>query len=187
MTPCQQAIAYMLHNEGGWSDNPLDHGGPTNMGITLSTLKHAAAQLQGHDFDPLLDGDVTVDTLKQLTSDQIEDIIKVEGFWPDTFDQLNRKVAIKTFDFGFNMGARTGIKLLQSACNALSLVKRISVDGVCGPATVALANSLNANLLTSRLVFGATIHYRAIVQTNPSQYVFLQGWLARAERLPVVG
>jgi hypothetical protein len=31
------------------------------MGVTLNTLKDAAAKLHGHTLDPVLDGDVTVD------------------------------------------------------------------------------------------------------------------------------
>ena len=32
-------LAFTLKAEGGYSDNPADPGGPTNMGITLATYR----------------------------------------------------------------------------------------------------------------------------------------------------
>ena len=40
MTPFDTAVAFTLREEGGFTDDPRDPGGATNLGITLATLTH---------------------------------------------------------------------------------------------------------------------------------------------------
>jgi lysozyme family protein len=181
----QAALAFTLPFEGGFVDDPDDHGGATNMGITLRTLKDASARVHGHAFDKDLDGDIDVDDLKLMSTEEVEEVILVEGFWPDTLDVIDRTLAIKTFDFGFNMGIRSGGKLLQTAVNNLAGRSLLAIDGVLGSASAIAINSLDSGKLVSTLIQVAISHYNAIVLRDPTQSKFLKGWIRRANALPV--
>lgn len=184
MTRLQQALAFTEPFEGGFSDNPLDAGGATNKGITFATLKDASARLLGHTHDPVFDGTVTMNVLKNLTDAEVEDIVTVEGFWPDTLEIIDISVAIKAFDLAFNLGIRSGFKLLQIAVNTVVGRQLIAVDGCLGTASTAAITAQDPKLLLTTLVAGAVEHYDAIVALKPSQSVFLKGWLRRANAIP---
>jgi lysozyme family protein len=179
------AILYTQEQEGGFVDDPKDHGGATNKGITLNTLKDASAKLHGHLLDPIVDGTVTVEDLKNLSMEQLEEIVVVEGYWPDMFDHIDALIALKTFDFGFNMGVRSAVKLLQQSVNWVNQDSALPVDGIPGNRTMAAVNVLSPRLLLPVLISQAKNHYNGIAQRDPSQQRFLKGWLARAERLPL--
>ncbi len=183
-TLLQRALAFTEPFEGGYVNNPNDPGGATNMGITLTTLKEAAAKLHGHTYDPFLDGNITINVLKMLTIQEVEDIVTVEGFWCDAFDQINDILAIKTFDFGFNMGIRSGNMLLQNAVNDTAGKTLVYVDGVLGPNSVKAVTSLNATGVLANLIARAKSHYIDIVHVNPKLQEFLNGWIRRAEAVP---
>lgn len=184
MTRLQQALAFTEPFEGGFSDNPLDHGGATNKGITFTTLKDASARLLGHTHDPMFDGTITINILKNLTDEEVEDIVTVEGFWPDTLEIIDINVAIKAFDLAFNMGIRSGFKLLQMAVNTVVGRPLITVDGCLGPASTAAISAQDPKALLTTLVATAVAHYNAVVALEPSQSIFLKGWLRRANALP---
>ena len=45
MTPFDKALSFVFGNEGGYSNDPDDRGGATNLGITQSTLDRARRQM----------------------------------------------------------------------------------------------------------------------------------------------
>ena len=59
------------------------------------------------------------------------------------------------------------------------------VDGVCGPRTAQAAIKMEIKYgpasFIDRLVNARCRYVRAIVEKDPSQQVFLNGWLARAQ------
>lgn len=81
------ALAYIAPNEGEWSDDPLDKGGPTKWGITLKTAIEHGYDLGG---------------LKAMTHEQAGEIYK-RAYWFLDNEPSNR-VAAKVFDIGVNMG-----------------------------------------------------------------------------------
>lgn len=91
------AYAYIAPNEGGWSDHPLDKGGPTNFGITMK-----AARAHGYDFEDL----------KAMTREQAKEIYRADYWFLDA--EPSNRVAAKVFDIAVNMGPGVGKKFWES-------------------------------------------------------------------------
>ena len=73
MANIEKFIPILLRLEGGFVNDPLDHGGATNMGITLTAWRS-----MGYDCDA--DGDIDADDLKLLNKDDFRIILK-NHFW----------------------------------------------------------------------------------------------------------
>lgn len=115
-------------------------------------------------------------TVRTITLAQAELVYK-KGYWDAVKgDELHPDVARYVFDIGCGSGPQKGIKLLQQACG-------VTVDGNLGPATLAAANAMPPAVLVNSLMQLRMNFYRAIVANNPSQGIFLQGWLNRAADL----
>jgi lysozyme family protein len=173
-TVMEEAIAFTLGNEGGYSNHPSDPGGATNFGIIQRNLDKWNGVHPERGFPA---------NVKDLTQDQAETIYRTD-YW--RWDGIAEPaLAIKLFDIGVNCGIGTSIKLLQKAVNML-VSPPISVDGQLGPATCGAANIQPPDALLQALCQAQRDYYQAIVDRNLSQAVFLKGWLNRAARLPGV-
>jgi lysozyme family protein len=170
----EQALAFTFGNEGGYVNHPADPGGATNFGIIQRNLD----QWNGAHPDLGFPGDV-----KNLTQEQAEAIYRAD-YW--RWDAIAAPaIAIKLFDIGVNCGTGTSIKLLQKAVNIL-VNPPIAVDGELGPGTLGAANTQGSDALMQALCQIQQDYYQAIVDHNPTQSVFLKGWLTRAARTPEV-
>src|SRR6516165_6284529 len=99
-------LAFTLKEEGGYSDNPADPGGATNMGITLATYR------QWSDNPNL--GPVQVQDMTERTARAIYRSL----YWnPLRADALPVGVDLSVFDMGVNAGiwARPGSSSARSA------------------------------------------------------------------------
>ncbi|HLP30542.1 MAG TPA: glycosyl hydrolase 108 family protein [Geothrix sp.] len=170
----EEALAFTLGNEGGYTNHPADPGGATNFGIIQRELD------RWNGSHPELNFPADV---RDLTPQLAETIYRT-NYW--RWDGLaDAPLAIKLFDIGVNCGTGTSVKLLQRAINKL-LPKPIDVDGQLGPTTLGAANAQNPAALMAALCQTQREYYQAIVDRNPSQSVFLKGWLIRAARVPEV-
>ena len=163
------ALAKTLIHEGGYSNNPHDHGGSTNKGITQKTYD----LWQDHVGQPQRN-------VKGISDSEISDIYYHFYWKPSRCEELiAQPVAEKVFDLCVNCGLKAATRILQQACNDSGHL--ISVDGLLGDLTLGAANVCNPHDLMDALRVRAKRHYMAIVQRDPSQSVFINGWLARAE------
>lgn len=168
----EDALAFTLGNEGGYVNHPADPGGATNFGIIQRNLD----RWNGAHPELGFPGDV-----KDLTKEQASAIYRAD-YW--RWDGLSdAPAAIKLFDIGVNCGLEVAVKLLQKAINTLA-VPPIAVDGRAGPATIGAANAQPPQALMQALCQTQKDYYLSIVDRNPTQSVFLKGWLRRAERIP---
>ena len=182
----ERAFDYILANEGGRSNHAKDKGGATNLGVTLKQFRIAAAQMDGHVFDLDGDGDIDADDLNLMLPGLAMDIF-TRYYWQSGFHYLEPRVAIKTADYGFNMGPTSGVKRLQNAVNMMA--KKLNspglvVDGQLGPKSIQLANLCRERDLLECLQLAGQNFYTAIVAKDPEQACFLKGWINRAMRLP---
>lgn len=195
------AVADVLKIEGGHVNDRADRGGETNCGISLRFLaSEGAFDDDGDgkaDFDLDMDGDIDGADIRALTPGAAT-FLYHRCFWlrlkAETFP---RPIGEMMFDQGINAGIATARKLLQRAINRclmqMPLTRKraeiLSVDGAIGNATQnALREVIEWPALgTASLVIAyrdaAKERYRDIVRRYPDQKRFLNGWLARAERL----
>jgi lysozyme family protein len=160
----QRAMAYVLENEGGDSDHPLDRGKATRFGITAATATR-------HGLN-----------VRTMTFPQVVEVYRSE-YWQGYERIADETLSIKVFDFAVNAGNGTANKTLQRAANDLGM--RLEVDGVIGPKTLIAVNSLDPDVLLRRFAERQLGHYQEIVNRDPSQAVFANGWRNRAARVPL--
>ena len=195
------AFPHLINAEGGYSDHAADRGGATKYGISLRFLvAEGKVDLNRDgvaDFDLDMDGDIDAADIRALTIDHAK-ALYWRCFWlPVRAEQFPRPLGEAMFDQAVNGGLVSARKLLQRAVNlCLMQAERaggmkhiLKVDGEIGPATSSAvlwvlqypAQGMPALLRAFR--DAVKERYRAIAARDPSQAVFLKGWLARADRL----
>jgi len=162
-------IADVLRREGGFVNHPADRGGPTRFGITQATLSR-------HLGRP-----ASLDDVQQLTRELAAEIYRREYHAGPRIDALPERIQAFVFDSAVNHGPGRAIRFVQQVCNAAGFGP-LTVDGVCGPTTrrvVAEADQAMGDWLLAALVEERRNFFHAIVAGDPSQRVFLNGWLNR--------
>ncbi len=174
-------LDHLLRAEGGWSDDPVDPGGATNMGVTLKTFTAVAQRL--------LDVEPTRENLRKLTRDQAGKIYR-ELYWDRLgVDRLGERredavLAIAYADFFVNAGAHA-VRTMQRCLNdAHPAAKPIAVDGVPGPGTLGVLCQCDRHDLYRRLREARIAYYRELADRRPELGKFLNGWLRRVDQLP---
>ncbi|MGI9493398.1 MAG: putative peptidoglycan-binding domain-containing protein, partial [Geminicoccaceae bacterium] len=85
------------------------------------------------------------------------------------------------FDSAVNHGPRRAVRFLQQVCNEAGFGP-LSVDGLFGPASRQQADAASDEMgtwLLAALTEERRMFYRLIVERDPSQRVFLNGWMNR--------
>jgi len=166
------AISTVLGNEGGYNDIPQDKGGATRYGISLRFL-------QQHKLDLSGDGIINDEDIKLLTLDKAKEIYH-KYFWDNDFESIEQiHTCAKLFDMTVNMGKKQAVKILQRALKACG--KRYIVDdGIIGAKTLQAIHISSLDGLKAATKAEQAAFYRYLVAKDPSQNVFLNGWLNRA-------
>lgn len=165
MDKVDQYIEALFCREGGFTDNALDKGRATKYGITASTLAHFRGV-----------GSVTTADVALLGRDEARFIYRRQYFDHYHLDLLPDEIEEQVFDIGVNSGPGIAIQMLQE-------ILGVKADGVVGPGTVAaatLACQRDARILNNQLAGKRLMLYARICRRDPSQIVFLQGWIVRA-------
>lgn len=185
----ETAINAVLKVEGGYVNHKNDRGGETNLGITKTTAIMHKHLWSKHGFN----GDMRYFP-KGLAFD-----IYYESFWRkagcDTIEQYDGALAYQVFDVAVNMGVFVAVRYLQQALNTSNVtlydnqgqrMAKLVEDGKMGPGTrqaivsyfEQCGNEGTPYLLYEHLSLQEK-RYHNIVARNPSQKVFLKGWLNR--------
>lgn len=170
MNMIEDMIDDVLVREGGYVDHPADRGGPTNFGITQKTLSRYYGRA------------ATVDEVKNLSREVAEEIYRRNYYKGPGIDTLPDLIQPFIFDSAVNHGPRRAIKFLQHVCNEAGYRPLLSVDGAVGPNTrrgAEWALREMGTVLLDALIEERRNFYLLIVEANPSQRVFLKGWMNR--------
>ena len=157
-----EVINYHAPGQVWYSNHPADKGGATAWGITEATARE-------YGYTDSMDTMLEMDALK----------IYRRAFWK--FGGIeNQRVASKLFDAAVNMGVRRAVKMAQQAAG----FDDADIDGFIGPKTETAINMYKPDYFLAEFIGRLERRYRHIVDKDPSQAVFLKGWLRRAHELP---
>lgn len=183
MSDFTKCITKTLRYEGvssssdGYVDHPNDRGGATKYGISYAFVKDTG-DIEFFDMN----GDLKIDKrdIQLLTFDKAVETYK-KYFW-DVFDldevEENEK-AFLIFDAAVNHGIKGATKLVQRSLNECGY--SLKVDGIYGPKTKVALQECGVEDFIAAFQSKRTSLYQAIVANNPSQKVFLNGWLNRVK------
>lgn len=165
MTLFDQALAFVLRWEGGYSNHPSDPGGATNKGITQRV------------YDSWRDGQsLPRRSVRSLDDLEVRAIYEQRYWLKAGCHRLRPLLAFALLDFAVNAGPSRAVKALQ-------IVLAVEPDGVVGPETVRAAESAPEPWV--RLNRDRRAFYRRLAQSRPTLGVFLRGWLNRVDALDV--
>lgn len=163
------AINHILRQEGGNVNDPTDHGGKTNFGI--SDLRDGK---EDGLIDIDLDGIGDIDP-EDLTREQAIQIFYKDYWLANQCDKLPECIALIVFDIAVNQSAAFARKSLQRIIGA-------TPDGIIGPNTLAQLKGISNNFVLHELTKRRCLRYAKKVKDSPlhKQVRFLRGWLDRA-------
>lgn len=181
MANFEKSIKFILEREGKYVDHPNDKGGPTNQGLTLNFLKDTNnLELCDLDNNGIIDG---LDVKLLDKPEEAKPIYKTYIWDKYSLDKWTDNLGLVFFDAVINHGPKNATKFLQKALN-FSINQ---IDGIFGKQTLNSVLNINNeldiinNFINIRIEF-----YNKIVANNPSQKVFLKGWLNRMIELKKV-
>jgi lysozyme family protein len=151
-----RALAFVLRQEGGFSDHPEDPGGATHRGITLATL----AAWRGHP--------ASMADLRALTREETAAIYRKRYWERMAGDDLPAGLDLVVFDAAVNSGPARAARWLQA-------LLAVPADGVVGPVTLAAARAAGA----ADLIEAFTRRRQAFVEALPAFRTFGRGWSRR--------
>ena len=168
----QHALNVLLKDEGGYSNDPDDPGGATNLGITQNDLDKWAAILG------------LPRSVKSLTLADAYTFYRHVWWDKYGYNAINSiDIATKVFNLAVNIGNIPAAFILQKALKWAGY--GIEEDGVIGPKTIAAVNQMclhgREQDLHDELTEEAKAYYEHLTEENPKLYKFLNGWLKRAE------
>ena len=158
MSTTDKIISNIISQEGGFVNDPNDHGNRTIFGISEKA-----------NPDAWRNGPPTQEQARQI---YINKYVKGPGF-----DKVyDTHLQAQLVDFGVNSGPGIAVQKLQE-------ILHVAVDGVLGPATLAAVEKVlltDATALNNQLVAARIKMICKIVQRDPSQVKFLLGWCSRS-------
>ena len=152
----------LIKSEGGYSDDPKDPGGRTNLGVTQSVWESWVGRASNE---------------KEMRNLSIEDVTPLykRKYWdacscdllPDGLDYL-------VFDFAVNAGVGRSVKTLQSCVDA-------TMDGQIGKNTLGAVSTFPVEVLIFKFSDEKVRFYKSL----PTFSEFGKGWLERVNHVKV--
>lgn len=116
----EEVMSRVFEDEGGYTNDPSDPGGPTNWGITIGDARH------------YWKSSATAADVRSMPKSVAEAIYAAHYAQPVRYDDLPPGVDYAVFDYGINSGIYRGAKVLQEYVG-------VKEDGNIGDLTVAAA------------------------------------------------
>lgn len=169
----QEVFEHILKVEGEkYTNHPSDRGGATKFGVTQRLLNE---YLEVNDA-PYMD-------VRFLSKPLAKDVYSQMKWKPALLDQVyNATHALIFFDQFINQHPHIVVERLQRSLNRCLRHSRLKVDGILGPKTLEAFNRAGKSVMID-FIQESQVYYASIARSNPSQLVFLVGWLKRTHRL----
>lgn len=170
-----QAVQWLLTQEGGWGDDPRDPGGATNFGISLRfALQVGDLDHDGHpDLDIDGDGQITPSDIRALPREQAIQLYQSQFWALVRADELPWRLAPAVFDAAVNMGRGPAVTLLQHTLG-------VPGDGHLGPVTLAAARTAAADPVAVNDLLLDYLARRAVRYSQLQTFAhFGYGWMRR--------
>ena len=163
------ALPAVLQFEGGYVDHPADKGGATNKGITQATFDHFN-DARSRKIRPV----------SEIMEIEVKEIYYFDYWVAGKCDKIKHpKAVVLHFDSCVNHGISRAAKFLQEAVD-------VKVDGIIGKVTLEAVNKYKEQGLIYRYLEIREEFYHRLAEKEPTQKVFLMGWLNRLEKLKVI-
>lgn len=159
------ALQFTLPAEGGAVDNRVDPGGRTNKGI-IQSVYNTYRDRKGLSRNDVFD----------IADSEVHEIYFTMYWKPAQCESMVLPLAVVNFDTAVNFGVTGAIQFLQEALG-------LSADGIFGPQTQSSLQSNNRKNTALNIINGRIAYRHQRVAENPSQNLFLQGWLNRDNHL----
>lgn len=156
----EEALGYLLAEEGGFVNHPKDPGGMTNLGVIRRV------------WEKWVGRSVTEDEMRRLTPEKAAPLYRHRYWDKCRCGELPSGVDFLVFDTSVNMGPGAAAMLLQEAVGSRP-------DGVIGPLTVAKANAEIPYATVIRMAFLRALRY---MKTKNIE-IFGYGWAGRLKRV----
>lgn len=178
MAQFEKAYAKVKKFEGGYANNPNDHGGETYAGIARVHFpkwkgweiidKYKQSEHSSKELNKVLQGNGQLDVM-------VEHFYKV-NFWNEIMgdDIINQLIADNIMDFAVNSGVSRAIKYAQRLVGTAE-------DGEMGPKSIKAINA-NTHDFVVKYKEARMEFVKKIVARDESQSMFLSGWTSRIER-----
>lgn len=172
--------------EGGESDHPDDGGGLTKYGVSLKFLGGLSGTQSNRDVLERMGIrlPITRQVIYDLTRDQAASLFRWQ-FWDKLkLSLIPLRPAVVLYDAAVNSGPAQSVKLAQRGYNScVTYGQPLMVDGIMGPATRAAMQLADTDKCLSAMLDAREKFFQTIVANNPSQQVFLRGWINRVDDL----
>lgn len=170
----KQIIADIFAQKGGYANQPADKGGPTNYGITT--------MIYAEYFNRTSDS-ITKAEIRAITPALAEKIYYTLYHVRPNINLLPGLIQPIMLDMAVNHSRRESVKILQTSLSTLSYPVT-DIDGIIDRKTIDATEKAIKDLgsfFLRYLVDTRIAHYKDIIEADPSQAVFENGWIARAE------
>lgn len=161
----------IIETEGGYVNHPADKGGPTKYGITQRTYSEYVGR------------EVSINEVRNLSKEMAFDIYQSRYLIKPRITMIqNEFLKYLMLDMSVHHGPVRSIRMTQQVVNSTELFS-LNADGILGPISENAINTTYdymGRYFTNIISHKRADFMRSIVDNNPSQKVFLKGWLNRA-------
>ena len=178
---------HILNYEGGYANHPNDKGGETNLGITIGTLSRAKQR-------GIVPASITIMELSKHPK-IVYDIYNIMYYKDPLCDKIPAMLSFAFHDACVNHGRGgrnsrgnpIGAGMLMQSVLIETFNKDIAFDGIVGKNSLHALDEVLAvtdvDKVTELFNDRREKYFKGIVASNPSQRVFLNGWLNRLNKV----
>jgi lysozyme family protein len=163
MTPFERSLQFTLTFEGGFVNDPDDHGGATYQGVTQRVYD---SYRRTHNRP--------TQTVKLISDSEVKELYEADYWAPAGCRKLAPNLAAVTFDFAVHSGVHRAVVTLQHIVGVIG-------DGHIGPKTLAAIALHDEHELIGRYLDERRRHLKALAVGTQEKY--LKGWLNRVKAL----